>query len=223
MALTEQPRAQDVRAALPPEVTAVRVTYADLHGVQRGKDVPSPSSSTCCDHGLAFCWAVMGTDLRHTPVVGGELGYPDMVARPDLATLVAAAVGAGRRASCLADLERAIAHEPEPTDPRGAVRRAVGGVRGARLAPSSAPSSSSSCCSPTSTRPAGGRGTSTTCAWSTRSARRPTPRGRAHAAGGLRGARAGRVRGQPRVHEQPVRDQPARVGRRSTPPTAPSA
>ena len=29
----------------------------------------------------------MGTDLRHTPVVGGEEGYVDLAIRPDLATL----------------------------------------------------------------------------------------------------------------------------------------
>jgi glutamine synthetase len=124
MALTEQPRLEDVRAALPAEVTAVRVTYADLHGVQRGKDVPVAELEHVLRSGLAFCWAVMGTDLRHTPVVGGELGYPDMIARLDPSTLVqvpwepTVAVG-------LADLERAITHEPEPTDPRHAVRRAV--------------------------------------------------------------------------------------------------
>jgi len=28
-----------------------------------------------CEEGVAFCAAVMGTDLRHTPVVGGEVGY----------------------------------------------------------------------------------------------------------------------------------------------------
>ena len=30
----------------------------------------------------------MATDLRHTPVLGGEEGYPDLVAMPDLDTLV---------------------------------------------------------------------------------------------------------------------------------------
>src|SRR5919206_4935452 len=74
--------------ALPAEVRTVRVTYPDLHGVQRGKDVPVSEFERVCEHGLAFCWAVMGTDLRHTPVVGGEEGYPDMLAFPDLTTLV---------------------------------------------------------------------------------------------------------------------------------------
>ena len=59
----------------------------------------------------------MGTDLSHTPVVGGEDGYPDMVARPDLTTL-RELPWEPDVAACLADLERDGA--PEPTDMRGA-------------------------------------------------------------------------------------------------------
>ena len=62
--------------ARPPElsdqsVTSVRVVYSDLHGVTRGKDVPIGEFDRAAEHGLAFCSAIMGTDLRHTPVVGG--------------------------------------------------------------------------------------------------------------------------------------------------------
>jgi glutamine synthetase len=106
------------------EVTSVRITYADLHGIQRGKDVPLAQLEHVTKSGLGFCWAIMGTDLRHTPVVGGEIGYPDFVARPDLSTLVQLP-WEPRIACCLADLERMPGHEPEPTDPRGAVRRAT--------------------------------------------------------------------------------------------------
>lgn len=107
-------------AALPPEVSTFRVLYPDLHGIARGKDVPVAELERAL-RGLNFCWAVMGTDLRHTPVVGGEEGYPDMLATPDTATL--------RRlpyepdvACALADLSRD--GEPEPTDMRELVRRA---------------------------------------------------------------------------------------------------
>ena len=73
--------------ARPPElsdqsVTSVRVVYSDLHGVTRGKDVPIGEFDRAADHGLAFCSAIMGTDLRHTPVVGSEEGYPDLIAKP---------------------------------------------------------------------------------------------------------------------------------------------
>lgn len=75
--------------------------------------------------GLNFCWAVMGTDLRHTPVVGGEIGYPDMLATPDLSTLVELPWEPDV-ACCLSDLSRD--GEPEPTDMRNLVRRAEGAL-----------------------------------------------------------------------------------------------
>ena len=40
-----------------------------------------------CEEGAAFCSAVMGTDLRHTPVVGGQEGYTDLAVRPELGTI----------------------------------------------------------------------------------------------------------------------------------------
>lgn len=109
------------RGALSGAVTTVRVVYPDLHGIPRGKDVPIAELERATASGLAFCWAVMGTDLRHTPVVGGERGYPDMVATPDLTTLVELPWEPDV-AVCLADLSRE--EGPEPTDVRGLVRRA---------------------------------------------------------------------------------------------------
>ena len=85
------------RESLSPAVGTIRITYPDLHGIQRGKDIPAAELDRVARGGLAFCWAVMGTDLSHTPVVGGEDGYPDMVARPDLGHAARAAVGARRR------------------------------------------------------------------------------------------------------------------------------
>lgn len=68
-------------------IRAVRLLYSDLHGVARGKDIPIGHFPAMCEEGVAFCSAVMGTDLRHTPVVGGEGGYTDFAVRPDLDTL----------------------------------------------------------------------------------------------------------------------------------------
>jgi glutamine synthetase len=104
-------------------ITSVRVLYPDLHGVPRGKDVPASEFDRVVESGLCFCSAVMGTDLRHTPVVGGEEGYPDMVARPDLSTLVTLPWERGV-ASCIADLHP-VEDGVAPADPRGAVRRAA--------------------------------------------------------------------------------------------------
>ncbi len=68
-------------------VRAVRLLYTDLHGVARGKDIPLRHFPDLCEEGANFCAAVMGTDLRHTPVVGGEVGYVDFAVRPDLSTI----------------------------------------------------------------------------------------------------------------------------------------
>ena len=57
-------------------MTSIRVLFPDLHGVARGKDVPISEFDHVIENGLCFCAAVMGTDLRHTPVVGGERATP---------------------------------------------------------------------------------------------------------------------------------------------------
>ena len=119
---------------LPEEITSVRVVYPDLHGVQRGKDIPLSEFDRIAEEGVGFCWAVMGTDLRHTPVVGGEIGYPDMSAVPDLDTLVQLPWEPDV-ATCLSDLRRVPSGEPEPTDPRHAVRRACEGFAELGVAP----------------------------------------------------------------------------------------
>lgn len=115
----------DDTAAEP--VTSIRVLYSDLHGVARGKDIPAAEFDRVTEHGLCFCSAVMGTDLRHTPVVGGDEGYPDLIARPDLETMISLPWEPGV-ACCLAHLEPARGGDPI-ADPRGAVRTAVAGLR----------------------------------------------------------------------------------------------
>ncbi|HET8742305.1 MAG TPA: glutamine synthetase family protein [Gaiella sp.] len=76
-----------LEALAAPGLKAVRLLYTDLHGVARGKDMPLRHFPGLAGEGVTFCGAVMGTDLRHTPVVGGEEGYVDLAVRPDLATL----------------------------------------------------------------------------------------------------------------------------------------
>lgn len=68
-------------------VRAIRLLYTDLHGVARGKDIPVGHFVDLFEEGVAFCAVVMGTDLRHTPVIGGEEGYVDFAIRPDLETI----------------------------------------------------------------------------------------------------------------------------------------
>jgi glutamine synthetase len=117
-----------------PSVTSVRVLYSDLHGIARGKDVPIGEFDHISGHGLAFCAAIMGTDLRHTPVVGPEVGYPDLRAVPDLSTLTALPWEPGVVA-CLADLHPVTPDSAVPADPRGALKRAIAGYEELGLTP----------------------------------------------------------------------------------------
>jgi len=125
--LPEARTAAGLTKAGEPPITSVRVLYPDLHGIARGKDVPIAQFDTVVDHGLCFCAAVMGTDLRHTPVVGGEAGYPDLIVRPDLGTMLTHPWEPGV-ASCLSTIEPADA-STNVCDPRGALRAAVETVR----------------------------------------------------------------------------------------------
>lgn len=132
----------DIEDFRPPElsdpaVTCVRVIYADLHGVARGKDVPIAEFERAVEHGLTFCSAVMGTDLRHTPVVGSEEGYPDLIAYPDLSTMTLVPWEPGM-ACCVADLKE-VGENARPADPRGAVKRAISAFEELGLSPVVAP------------------------------------------------------------------------------------
>jgi glutamine synthetase len=117
-----------------PSVRSVRVLYPDLHGIARGKDVPIGEFDHAAEHGLAFCAAIMGTDLRHTPVVGPEDGYPDLMAVPDLSTLMPVPWEPGLVA-CLADLRPVTPESAKPADPRGALKRAIAGYEELGLQP----------------------------------------------------------------------------------------
>ena len=69
-------------------VRAVRLQYADLHGICRGKDIPISAFPHVSEDGVGFVAAIMTVDLRHNVVAGFEEGFPDLRARPDLDTLV---------------------------------------------------------------------------------------------------------------------------------------
>ena len=72
------------------DVDVVRVSYPDLIGVDRGRDVLVDELAAAAEHGLAFCRAVYHTSPMGdvVPVQGGlEQGLPDITVYPDLATL----------------------------------------------------------------------------------------------------------------------------------------
>lgn len=71
-------------------IDVVRVSYSDLIGVDRGRDVLVDELPTAAGHGLAFCRAVYHTTPRGdvVPIQGGiEAGLPDITVRPDFSTL----------------------------------------------------------------------------------------------------------------------------------------
>jgi glutamine synthetase len=73
-------------------IDVVRVSYPDLIGVDRGRDVLLDALPTALEHGLAFCRAVYHTSPMGdvVPVQGGLAdGLPDITVYPALDTLTA--------------------------------------------------------------------------------------------------------------------------------------
>jgi glutamine synthetase len=112
-------------------VDVIRVSYPDLIGVDRGRDVLLDELATATSHGLAFCRAVYHTSPMGdvVPVQGGlEAGLPDITVRPDLATLTPLP-WEPNAAWCLGD-----ATTPDgkaaPESPRAVARHVAGQVSG---------------------------------------------------------------------------------------------
>jgi len=112
-------------------VDVVRVSYPDLIGVDRGRDVLLDELPAAAGHGLAFCRAVYHTSPMGdvVPVQGGlEAGLPDIHVHPDLATL-APLPWEPNAAWCLGD---AVTPDgsPAPESPRVVVRRVAEAISG---------------------------------------------------------------------------------------------
>jgi glutamine synthetase len=105
-------------------VRAVRLLYADMHGVARGKDIPIAAFGEAAENGVPFCSAVLATDLRHTPVVDDDERFGDLLARPDLDTL-RIVPWQPEVAWCVADLWRPDRSARWPACPRGALASVV--------------------------------------------------------------------------------------------------
>lgn len=127
-------------------VRFVRVMHADLHGVGRSKDVALPEFGAVASHGLSFCQAVMTVDLAHNVVAGREHGFRDILASPDLGTLVILP-WEPTRAWVLSDL-RKLSREPHDVDPRGALRTAIAALEEHGFAPVVAPELEFYLCAP---------------------------------------------------------------------------
>ena len=105
-------------------VDVVRVSFSDLIGVDRGRDVLLDVLPAAMEHGLAFCRAVYHTSPMGdvVPVQGGlEAGLPDITVHPDLSTLTPLP-WEPHAAWCIGDA-RTAEGDPAPEAPRTVARR----------------------------------------------------------------------------------------------------
>jgi glutamine synthetase len=137
-------------------VRAVRLQFADLHGICRGKDIPISAFPRVAEHGIGFAEAIMTTDLRHNMLGGFESGFPDVLARPDLDTLVPLPWDP-EVVACIVDLEEFEGGEPYPVDPRGALWRVVARFAKQGLSPMLGPEFEFYLCEPDPSDPRGWR------------------------------------------------------------------
>jgi glutamine synthetase len=115
-------------------IQVVRLQYADLHGICRGKDIPASAFKHATEEGIGFVEAIMTVDLRHNVVAGFERGFPDLIARPDLSTL-SRLPWQPEVAACIVDLVDVASHEPSSLDPRGVLKRVLREYAGLGLHP----------------------------------------------------------------------------------------
>lgn len=137
---------QTINALRERGVDIVRILWSDLHGIARGKDVTVNELQRVLDHGVAFCQALMVTDLDATAVESVDTsgtGWPDAVARPDLSAVRFPDYVDGV-AIVLADIDQSATTggaEPGPLSfsPRGMLRRQVAALEDIGLTPIMAP------------------------------------------------------------------------------------
>jgi glutamine synthetase len=128
MSVTDPAKAHEAVETLKTQgIDLVRVSYPDLIGVDRGRDILLRHLPTACDHGLAFCRAVYHTSPQGdvVQVAGGlDAGLPDIVVRPDLDTLTPLPWEPGV-AWCLGDPIDPTTGVPCPESPRDLLRKVL--------------------------------------------------------------------------------------------------
>ena len=112
-------------------VDVIRVSYPDLIGIDRGRDVLLEALPSAIEHGLGFCRAVYHTSPMGdvVPVAGGlDEGLPDIGVFPDLSTLTPLP-WEPHAAWCLGD---ALLPDgsPVPEAPRAVARRVAAALGG---------------------------------------------------------------------------------------------
>ena len=118
-------------------IDVVRVTYPDLIGTDRARDVLLDHLPSACEHGLAFCRAVYHTTPRGDVVAiqgGIDAGLPDISVRPDLSTLARVPWEPGV-AWCLGDTIDPATGGPAAESPRDLLRSVLARCTDAGLSP----------------------------------------------------------------------------------------
>jgi len=123
---------QHVLAGLREQgIDVIRVSYADMIGVDRGRDVLLDELPAAMGHGLPFCRAIFHTSPQGdvVPVAGGlDAGLPDVLVRPDLATVSPLPWEPGT-AWAIGDVSTP-AGDPHPESPRVVLQRVAGALAG---------------------------------------------------------------------------------------------
>ncbi|MFI9601361.1 glutamine synthetase family protein [Streptomyces sp. NPDC052043] len=160
MSATDSPSVRRHQDRLAAEgVDVVRVTYPDLIGTDRARDILLEHLPSACDHGLAFCRAVYHTSPQGdvVPVAGGlDAGLPDICVTPDLDTLVSLPWEPGV-ASCLGDVTDPATGLPAPESPRDLLRAVLDRCREHGLHPVIGPELEYFLCEPAPGSPRGWR------------------------------------------------------------------
>jgi glutamine synthetase len=107
-------------------VDVVRIAYSDLIGSERGRDVLVNRFARTVGGGVAFCRSVYGTTPMGDVVDmegGMSAGLPDVVAFPDLSTMLVVPWESGV-AHCIADVFNPDG-SPSEENPRSVLRRVV--------------------------------------------------------------------------------------------------
>lgn len=148
-----------VRELAADGIDVVRVSYSDLIGVERARDVLVERLPAAVEHGLSFCRAVFHTTPQGdtVEVPGGlDAGLPDIRVRPDLATLKTIPWEDGV-ASCLGEACEPGSDELCREGPRDVLRRAVGRLGELGLRPVAGPEFEYYLCEPDPSSPIGWR------------------------------------------------------------------
>ena len=124
--MADQHRApHEVIASLREQgIDVIRVSYSDMIGVDRGRDVLIDEFPAALEHGLPFCRAIFHTSPQGdvVPVAGGlDAGLPDVLVRPDLATITALPWEPGT-AWAIGDVTTPDG-DPHPESPRAVLRQ----------------------------------------------------------------------------------------------------